>query len=465
VYVPDWKDISLFLFLGTLLVYKRTFRYGLVSDDIPAFRKVEALNKQHPLTWTQKLYWEFRGVSSMKRGHIFSVICHAITVVLIYWAFGNPLAAVLFAVNPITLMVSTWISGRSYGFATALALLSWILPAWTVVFYSIAIYWSISALSFALVMPYLGWQWAWLPGLFIVGTWLRFKRPQHFNVTDKESKISKESNAELRALRPRKLIVFTKTYGYYFFDTIFVYRMGLFHKFLYRFGLNQKEHKIVYSLNRDFWVGVLALGITGLGILKGQFLTSVGFAWFFINVAMWGNIITFNQQITERYLYLPAVGLMLALASILPTNILLMFAAYYFARLWWFMPSLESEYWNVEYNVFEAKDLYYIWLSRGVHRYAEGRYQEALGNMMQAYGMQPDDFKVNYNIFWLGLLLGDTKLAAKHLEDAGKCKVDGKEEEQAAFCTKGAEMLKKVEEGIAKEGKCQIDTKDIQLIL
>ena len=456
------------LVVATVLVYWRTLNYGMISDDIPARRRtleIQETKFNKKFHFWEGLYWDLRGIHNLKRCHVISLAFHVTTVVLMYLAFKNPWAAFLFSFNPITLMVSTWISGRAYGLATLLSLASWVIPSNAVIFYAVAVYWNISALFYPLVFGYLGWRWSWLALLIIPATYWRFTAKEDHVSLKPDSKLMVESNAELRKLHWKKLVVFVKTYGYYFLNILFCFRLGLFHKFLYTFGINKEENDKYYSFNRDFWVGFGTLVLTAFGIVFGNFYQSLGLTWFLVNVAMWGNLITFNQQIAERYLYLPAVGLMLAVAVTLTPLVLSLLLVYYLTRLWWFMPSLSSEYWSVEYNLTEAKDLYYIWLSRGVHRYGEGNIHDAIRNMMQAYILEPKAFKVNLNLFYLALAVNDMELAKKHLEETSNCIVEGKEQEIADFVARGKGLVKRIEEGIAKEGKCAVDLKELQLLL
>ena len=457
------------LLVSTLAVYWRTLKYDLVSDDIPTQRRTTAAREVKPdkkFNFFEGLYWDLRGVYNVKRCHVLSLACHTATVVFIYLAFHNFWAALLFAFNPITLMVSTWLAGRAYGMVTLFALISWVIPSNAFLLYAASVYWNISALFYPLVFGYMGWKWSWMALLIIPATYWRFTAKEDHVSFLPNSKLMNESNLELRTLHPRKIVVWIKTYGYYFTNVLFCFRMGLFHKYLYTFGLSKKENAKWYSLKKkEFWIGVGALGITIAGIFFGNYYQSLGLMWFLVNVAMWGNLITFNQQIAERYLYLPAVGLMLTLASTFNPWVCSLFLVFYLTRLWWFMPSLTNEYWNVEYNLGEAKDLYYIWLSRGVHRYADGNVHDSIRNMLQSYKLRPEDFKTNLNLFYLGIVTNDLVLAKKHLEEASKCVVEGKEQELSSFITKGTDLVKRIEEGITKEGKCEVNLKEIQLLL
>lgn len=453
--------ISVGIVVATYLFYWRTLKYGLVSDDLPAAERTKAFKKDKKLTYWQSWYWDFRGINNVKRAHALSIGFHALTCVLMYFVFKNLWAVALFMVHPMTMMVSVWLSGRAYSMAAAMALASLLWPHGAVLLYGLSIYWSISALFYPLVFPFFGWTW--LPLIIIGGTIWRMRRDHFVDVPG--SKLNNESNAELRALKPRKALVFIKTYGYYFREGLFAYRLGLFHKFLYTFGLNAQENKKAYALDLDFLAGLVALALTFLGIIYGSFYVQLGLVWFLVNLAMWCNAITLNQQIAERYVYMPLIGLLAALAYVLPQSVLMALFVYYATRGWWYMPSFMNEYWNVEYNSHEAKDLYYIWVSRGVHRFAEGNFHDAIRNMMQAYTMRPEDFKANMNLFYIALVLNDLNMSKKHLEIASKCVVDGKADEMNGFVTYGRGMIQKIEESLAKDGKCNVDFKDIRLLL
>ena len=128
---------------------------------------------------------------------------------------------------------------------------------------------------------------------------------------------TKTYNSEMVAIKFEKIFPFLKTYGYYFRLCLFPYKLGLYHQFLYGQGTNQTDNKKAYYLDWDFRFGVAVIVLTMVMCIFFWGPVAWGLLWFGVNIAMWNNFMTIQQQIAERYCYLPNVGLMFALANVI----------------------------------------------------------------------------------------------------------------------------------------------------
>ena len=84
------------------------------------------------------------------------------------------------------------------------------------------------------------------------------------------------------------------------------------------FGTNKTDNDKGYKLDRYFWLGLTLFTIVVsyciYELFTGWSPIGWGLACYTINIAMWCNYITIQQQIAERYCYLANVGMMYTLA-------------------------------------------------------------------------------------------------------------------------------------------------------
>ena len=270
------------------------------------------------------------------------------------------------------------------------------------------------------------------------------------------------SNEEMATVHPRKLIIALKTYGYYFRLAVFPYRLGLYHKKLWALGVNKIFDKEYYRLDLDFWIGLGILLGNIYGILFLNNPIGFGLLWFNLGIAMWCNLITIHQPIAERYIYLPAVGIMLAISYacslIHPFAWLIPFTAYA-VRFIYIAPSYISEFWNTHYNLIEQKDFWYIWLVRGVKRFKLNDDIGAYNDFAEAYRLCQHSFKVNFNLANMSILFKNLDQAQKHLDIAKKNIFDGEglKEEQYKLIQNVQDFINEIKDNIAKGIKKNYD--------
>ena len=395
--------------LINLIVYYRTLFYGYVGDDLERSQRTEPVFKN----WRHRWWIQFIGLrhTNSMVAHFITLWTHTICCALIYLALGcnnvSFLTALLFSINPINIQGSVWISGRNYVTSTILTLLMFIHPLVSIIPYYFTSFFAVNAWFAPLAFL---WTPYWYLSLMIP---LVFFFTKHNKSTLKrklwETGGVKTTNAEMRAVKPDKLIIFLKCFGYYFRLCLFPYITGIDHKFMYGFGTNQTDNKKGYSLDKDFCIGLICAVMPFLAYFMGYRRVGWGLWWFAVNIAMWCNFITIQQQIGQRYVYLANVGMMFAVSSLIvnyPILISIVITAY-MVRLWYIMPSYINDYWAVEHCVMENKNFHYIWIMRGVKKYFNKDFPGAMLDFMEAYKYKPYDFKVCYNIAALSLVLGN----------------------------------------------------------
>ena len=413
--------ILLIIFIN-LFFYWRTLSYAGICDDIPVFNQAVEI----PKGWWMYFWYHLHGrkYKSWKLCHWQNIIIHTINCILIYIAFGanntSLIAALLFAINPVNNQGSIWISGKGYSLNTTWALVMWMFPMWSILIYIYGLYFSGASLIFFPLMFLFTNHW-YLVFMIFLGfrrEWCRI-----FNKKDPRSKFNTETNAELLTRKPRKVIIALKTYGYHFVNCITAFRLGYYHKYMFLHGVNAEENKKSYKLDKFFFIGLTLAVVT---LVTRDF----GLLWFSITIAMWCNVITFNQTITNRYLYLGNCGVMFTLTKLLMfyPPLALGLWVYYATLLYKFTPFYKNEYWSIEHSCWEQPEFFYPWQNRAVHCFQNFNYQGALANMLKANELKPKDWKVLYNICQIYLMLGNITLAKDFFTQAKLCKIDGREE-------------------------------------
>ena len=457
-------DSILLIILVNFIVYFRTLRYHYVSDDLVVSWKKEprVRNFVHGL-WVQ--FWGHRYLNA-QHAHLLTLLLHTFNCILIYTLFHNyPFAltaALLFSVNPVNMQGgAVWLSGKGYSVATTVTLLMFLFPCLAPIFYWCAPYLAPSA--FFTPMGFIGtkwWFWIFLIPIFM--KWGAMGKIIHHKVYDQSNKTV---NTEMITIKPTKIIPFIKSFGYYFWLCLIPHKIGLYHKFLYGFGTNKIDNQKGYKIDKDFWIGLGIICGIGLHILFFHNIASWGLIWFSVNMAMWCNLKTIQQQIAERYCYLANVGTMLFLAQVIQhySPLVIIFLSFYITRLWYVMPSYISDYWILEYNIHEEKQLHYPWVMRGVKKFGMMDFKGAFHDWCEAHQHKPYDFKVLYNLACASLVMGDFKNARKFYDEATKFKYDGIEEEiNPLFKELEIEIIKAEQQ--AHTGKYQIDLNRVRVV-
>lgn len=447
--------IAILLILLNIILYTRTVNYPGICDDVPVFnQQVEIPEWKYFPKWWSYFWYHLHGRKYLewRLPRIQVIGIHTINCILIYYAFGHntisAMAAFLFAVNPVNNQCSIWLSGKGYAINTTCALLMWMFPLFSPVFYLFGTYFcGASLLLFPLI--FLFTKYWWLSFLVIWG-WYR-EKDRIFNKKNPTSKFNTESNPELLSVHRRKFVLMFKSYGYHLINSVSARILGLYHKYLFLMGVNKDENKKAYKLDLYFYFGIFA-------VLYILIFRHIGLLWFSISIAMWCNLISFNQTLANRYDYLPNVGYMYFIACVLalyPALAGLLFV-YYLSKLVFFIKAYDGEYWSIEYSLFEQPDFFYSWQNRAAHCFLNRNYHGALGNTLKAMELRKNDWKLTYNLAQIYLVLGHLPLARKTYEDALKFNIDGRETQIKALMDRLGKWIDEIEKQ-AKENGNKVD--------
>ena len=118
---------------------------------------------------------------------------------------------------------------------------------------------------------------------------------------------------------------------------------------------------------------------------------------------------------------------------------------YYATKLSLFMFFYKNEYWSIEHSCMEQPEFFYPWQNRAVHCFQNQNYHGALGNMIKANQLRPNDWKILYNLCQIYMMLGNINACKDFYEQAKKCNIDGREEAIGALMERLGKWIKEVE--------------------
>lgn len=381
------------ILLANLAFYFKTIGYKYVSDDIPSSQRLK--NKSKWKHWLMVL--EGHEKSNPQVDHAITTAIHALVCVFIYTAFGATdvsfLAALLFSFNPINNQASVWISGRGYALSALGMTMALTFPALGGIFLFLATY---SNAGFLAPLCLIGSPQPWL--LFLAPLcWYYWGKNFKKNVGDK---IKQEMYTEDRRIHPIKFILATKTFGFYLIHALIPIKTTFYHSYLQSLAGSGRAKG--YSFKDRF----LYIGIAAQTFILWRFITqpwdmvNFGLLWWCVCIAPFCNFVRMQQEIAERYAYLPGVGLAFVLAFYLQPYPLLAAAwlATYATKMWFYADCYQDDYYLVEGSCLNSPDSWFAWHVRAMKRWDQQSYQEAVILWTMAKIISPKEFKILFNL-------------------------------------------------------------------
>ena len=148
-------------------------------------------------------------------------------------------------------------------------------------------------------------------------------------------------------------------------------------------------------------------------------------------MAQFGNLLRIHQEIAERYCYLPSVGLMVFLSTLIYHSPVLsaIFVTMYATKLWFYMDSYTDDYYLTETASLNSPDAWFSWHVRAMKRWEMKSHQEAFILWSMAHRISPREFKINFNLATALKLSGRAKEAEQFLKIAEDNVPEGQEEQ------------------------------------
>jgi hypothetical protein len=290
-----------------------SLKYGIVVDDIDN-------RTRHRQDGYTKKWGFFRNIINRLNGvypvrnivldRVITIAIHTAVCALIYRAFDNLPAAMLFAVNVGNNQVSLWLNGKRYGINAILCLLAFIYSPYGALFLLVAPLFQASAITFPIFLAMYNNVFivALIPLLFLVGN-------KHLTAWIK-SKYSVCKVSEYLVWNNAKIIFMFKTIAYYFIKGLIPFAPTMYPEEFKRFGIIDEETEQAYRFDLQALLGFWLVVATAIGYFYNSQMF-IGMVWWLCTIVVFGNLITLTVPLAERYMYLPNVGLMVALSMAL----------------------------------------------------------------------------------------------------------------------------------------------------
>jgi len=411
-----------FLALISWVTYYGVLEGTYVSDDIEGLLRYDGKPKDHSygamIKWlTFKLFGR-----DMHSHHFFSVALHMANAVLLYlFLIALPIpapipffASVIFAIHPVTVQSVGWVSGRGYPISLFLTLLSFNLSTFVpfannqvhlgllTIAYGILYFISVHALFAAIgtfaIQLFLGNYFLAFIGVIVtVGMGAGIIK----EVVGLRAKVFAEQNlSNCTYLKWQKIIVVFKTLGYYTMLCVFPKRMGLYHTYNYHY--NEKTEKE----DKTFWLGLVVLTSLVAGFIYGPFVMRLAVIWYVAYMFVFLNWITIHQFVSERYCYIPIIGVCLMIAygcSLLPVAVGIplfwLIAGLYLMRTWAHIPTFFDEVSFYQSNIWNFPESEVAFGNLGVTYVNCNLIGSAIDVWLIATKINPD-----YDVAWYNLV-------------------------------------------------------------
>ena len=400
------------IILLNLVFYFKALRFGYVSDDL------QAANYDFKGSFWKRLRLSITGKerTDPQFEHAISLAVHTINCSLIYLVFGanqaSFFAALLFSVNPITLFGSCWVSGRGYAISLMLGLLFFWLKVWGIPFYLAGVFFgfTLAPVSLVFLNPL---------SLFFIAYCLLFFRGGQLKAVKRRNSLINDENKKISL---RKFILAVKTYAYYFTHCIFPRRIGMYHTFLFTYGLLESDIKKWAKLDKWFWGGLMLIGFVLYSIYTNSYNLRLPLLWFTFTIGLWLNIYMINQTIADRQAYVACAGLMLLLGRIINPTVFLIIFTYYLTRNWLHINAFKNDDLFLDYNIADINfpDQIFVWTLKGDKERAMLRPFMALESWLKGLKYRPQDTRLHFYIAKTLAEMGYYKESEMHLGEMEK---------------------------------------------
>ena len=342
-------------------VYDGKLQRPLSIGNLWKFLRFQATKIPHPdRDWATKKFPPY--ICSPRAHHRLNLwfFCGAIGMLYGFLArlFGSDIAfltCLLFTVHPFGTQVVAWISGISYVAGAFLMLTAvnlaylvtdagWLTTPMGVLgaltLYGV-IHWLAIEVMFAMLpMCVLLWwlgltPFAWVAfGFAIYSGLLAFREA----VVLRAATFKEQNMPQTLRVHWRKGIVALKCLGYYTLFTLWPKRIGIYHTYTYHYELPYAEAEDTYT-----WWGLAILVAIGVGWWFGTPLIRFALLWYVAFLVLFLNWITANQFLTERYAWMPTVGVCLLLAAFAPSWLFWALVGLALMRTWSHLPTYYNE--------------------------------------------------------------------------------------------------------------------------
>jgi len=410
----------LWLILGiVILLYRKSIRFNYVVDD---FVKRDGYLYDIPVEGPSQVFWE-RRPSAWYRIFMIGMHCVNVSIVFLLWGFAP---ALLFAVHPLSVYATAWVTGNYYGTTAFFCLIAYYFlktftwgAAVAVPVFTAALNSTITAVAFPFVMLAVPFGWTLFFPLATFLTGKRFKTG---------IKIRKNLTKELKVQMPWslcRLVLMVKVVGRYIADFFFPNQLGFFPNWGKDLWFHQDRYDELQKVNVEFWKSFIICGLTlGIGLAVNPFMT----LWFFVLIGVHSQWKILGQFYAQRYMYLPMVGLCAIAGSVLMQYpvALAVAATFLTIRTVFFIPAFRNQesLWRNDLDSFPDNSHAYSNLAQYLISKFGGKFRSALEMyevaflMNRAVSMDPKNYEIHMNMAAYYMAAGQPRLSLYHTEKA-----------------------------------------------
>ena len=319
--MPLWIIIVLIFAL-----YLRTLEYKYIIDDSV---QRDGYLKEDPNDIKQ---FEITKKRPSKIYRLFMISMHAVNVSIIYMLWGW-CPALLFAVHPMGIWGTVWVTGNYYATTAYFILISYFMIHTlgsigilaSIPIYTAALNSTIGAVMFPFFLLFTK-QWlaaiAMTVPLYFFLTGARFQ-----NGLRMRTKLIVDPPSVLhlpiifgKRFDWRRINLMIKVVARYIYQSMYPWRISMFYPF--GKGLNSPIiYKEMHSFNLEFWCALLLC--TSLFAL-GMIVSPVAVMLFFVFIALHSHWNLYGQFFADRYLYLPLIGVCVIAGNVLTAHPILL---------------------------------------------------------------------------------------------------------------------------------------------
>jgi hypothetical protein len=402
----------------TVLLYARTLDYNYVIDDIV---KRNGYMYEVPDTAPPPGFWETRP-SRLYRIFMIGMHCVNVSVIYMLWGWGP---ALLFAVHPIGVWGTAWVTGNYYATTAYFCLIAYFflqtLPGFWGALLAMPLFIAslnstVCSINFPFLFLFVGSPW----GLAMFLPLARYLMGDRFKTGIGIRKTFIQNKPVKAKITIRRLSLMTKVMAKYIMTALFPNNLGFFTG--YGRGIRDKQelYDEWHSFNKDFWV---SLAICVAVFTVGLFISPVGTFWFFVLMSLHTQWNLMGQFYAQRYLYLPLVGLCVVAGTFLQAHPVLMaiVATILVVRTHFFIPAWQNmlTVWKGDLENFPGNGEAYNNLAQHYMYHPDFSKRGDIVNytawlMTRAMMMKPDDWAVHMNQACFLTMVGRLDMALFH---------------------------------------------------
>ena len=313
----------LILCVGILVMYWRTLKYNyLIDDNVKRDGYLYEVPLQAPRAEVKdgKVIPCIYDRQPSKWYRLFMIGMHCVNTSVVYLLWGWQ-AALLFALHPIGVWGTAWVTGNYYATTTYFCLIAYYFlhtfdSLWACCIamglHAAALNSTIEALAFPFILLSFGnlWGLAMLLPLIMFLTGKRFTT----GIKIREGFINEQ---RIKGFSLNRIILMTKVVGRYCWTCLYPDRLGFFGPFGANIHDSQECYDKMHEVNKEFWK---SLGVC-LGILAvGMWVHPIGTLWFFGFIVLHSQWKIMGQFFALRYLYIALPGLAVIAGTLLANH-------------------------------------------------------------------------------------------------------------------------------------------------